>query len=226
MPVCVECGTTLSTLYTEYGKGNFRLSTCPSCNNKESFADKYLENDLVIIFIDMVLHKPQVYRHLLFNRIQYTPSGWNWSVIKLGILLVLFDYFYILLLCLAEFIIWHLTLRWVIWAFTRVPLSPEAYNRASMALTLSSFGKLLLLTMVIWDLEDYGWMIDVFVFTSNAEALSGKNTFRQTLPVRRQIDCVPSLLSFSQLGLRTHNLALGNRPGREIGDGSYFGVVE
>lgn len=39
------------------------------------FADKYIEHDYVIIFIDMLLHKPQVYRHLLFNRLDYRDRG-------------------------------------------------------------------------------------------------------------------------------------------------------
>ena len=29
--------------------------------------DKYIEFDPVIIFLDALLHKPQAYRHLLFN---------------------------------------------------------------------------------------------------------------------------------------------------------------
>jgi lipid intermediate transporter len=31
-------------------------------------ADKYIEFELIIIILDLVLHKPQAYRHLLFNR--------------------------------------------------------------------------------------------------------------------------------------------------------------
>ena len=41
------------------------------------FADRYVEYEFVVIFIDMVLHKPQVYRHLLFNRINYFDSGFD-----------------------------------------------------------------------------------------------------------------------------------------------------
>ncbi|KAJ3088668.1 hypothetical protein HK102_008226 [Quaeritorhiza haematococci] len=44
------------------------------------FADKYVECDRVVVFLDMVLHKPQVYRHLLFNRISYDERGINVSV--------------------------------------------------------------------------------------------------------------------------------------------------
>lgn len=67
--------------------------------------------DYVLIFIDMLLHKPQVYRHLLFNELGASagPKGgppsvsrWGrlsrlgsgplpWGVIKLCGLLVLFE---------------------------------------------------------------------------------------------------------------------------------------
>jgi len=48
------------------------------------------------------------------------------------------------------------------------------YNYVSMALILSSFGKLIIILMVIWDYNDmeYSWGVNVFVLTSNAEALS------------------------------------------------------
>ncbi|CAI2174547.1 14427_t:CDS:2 [Funneliformis geosporum] len=72
MPTCVECGAPVTNLYTEYSKGNIRLTHCEKC---KKFADKYVEHDFVIIFIDMLLHKPQVYRHLLFNRLEYRDHG-------------------------------------------------------------------------------------------------------------------------------------------------------
>ena len=36
----------------------------PSC---QKVVDKYIEFDHMVIFLDALLHKPQVYRHLLFN---------------------------------------------------------------------------------------------------------------------------------------------------------------
>lgn len=58
------------------------------CNE---FADKYIEHDFVIIFIDMLLHKPQVYRHLLLNRISQTREGIEPNVQRFAILLILFE---------------------------------------------------------------------------------------------------------------------------------------
>lgn len=54
----------MSSLYTSYSPTNIRLTTCPSCNK---FADKYIEYDGVLIFIDLLLLRPSAYRHFVFN---------------------------------------------------------------------------------------------------------------------------------------------------------------
>lgn len=41
--------------------GDVRLTQCPQCKR---FADKYVEHDYVVLFIDLVLVKPQVCRLL------------------------------------------------------------------------------------------------------------------------------------------------------------------
>ncbi|EAW14012.1 sterol homeostasis protein ARV1 [Aspergillus clavatus NRRL 1] len=95
MPICIECSYPVSHLYSTYsraddrslGKG-VRLTQCPRC---QRFADKYVEHDFVVLFIDLVLIKPQVYRHLLFNRLGGNNDQFDRSIIRLGILLLLFD---------------------------------------------------------------------------------------------------------------------------------------
>lgn len=66
MPICIECRHPVKTLWTEYsgaggakgsGGHNIRLTVCHNCGN---FCDKYVEHDFVIMFIDLVLIKPQV----------------------------------------------------------------------------------------------------------------------------------------------------------------------
>jgi hypothetical protein len=62
--ICIECSFPVNSLYTIYssaddhslGRG-VRLTQCPRCKR---FADKYVEHDFVVLFIDMVLIKPQV----------------------------------------------------------------------------------------------------------------------------------------------------------------------
>jgi hypothetical protein len=68
MPICIECRYPVKTLYTSYSKADdrslgkgVRLTQCPRCKR---FADKYVEHDFVVLFIDLVLIKPQVCTHV------------------------------------------------------------------------------------------------------------------------------------------------------------------
>jgi len=95
MPICITCSSPVKNLYTVYSKADdrtlgkgVRLTQCPNCKR---FADKYVEHDFVVLFIDLVLIKPQVYRHLLFNRLGRPDNKFDPSILRLGILLVLFD---------------------------------------------------------------------------------------------------------------------------------------
>ncbi|PGH35909.1 hypothetical protein GX50_01234 [[Emmonsia] crescens] len=95
MPICIECCCPVSHLYTSYSKADdrslgkgVRLTQCPRCKR---FADKYVEHDFVVLFIDLVLIKPQVYRHLLFNRLGRSDDKFDRSIIRLGTLILLFD---------------------------------------------------------------------------------------------------------------------------------------
>ncbi|KAJ1333348.1 lipid intermediate transporter [Microdochium nivale] len=118
MPICIECQTPVRTLWTEYRGGttttsssaggpaaaaaaaakspssssghNIRLTVCKNCGR---FCDKYVEHDYVVLFIDLVLIKPQVYRHLLHNTLMASDGRdrWDASIVRLGVLLLLFD---------------------------------------------------------------------------------------------------------------------------------------
>ncbi|KAK3323462.1 Arv1-like family-domain-containing protein [Cercophora scortea] len=93
MPICIECRHPVKTLWRE-GAGdkstghNIRLTVCKNCGR---FCDKYVEHDFVVIFIDLVLIKPQVYRHLLHNTLMKDEDKFAPSIIRLGVLLLLFD---------------------------------------------------------------------------------------------------------------------------------------
>ncbi|KAG4253543.1 hypothetical protein FPRO06_10455 [Fusarium proliferatum] len=92
MPICIECRHPVKTLWTAYsGAGdkasghNIRLTVCRNCGR---FCDKYVEHDFVVLFIDLVLIKPQASLHCVFL-ISHVLTGP--SVIRLGTLLLLFD---------------------------------------------------------------------------------------------------------------------------------------
>ena len=62
MPICIECRHPVKTLWKEgagdkAGGHNIRLTVCKNCGR---FCDKYVEHDFVVLFIDLVLIKPQV----------------------------------------------------------------------------------------------------------------------------------------------------------------------
>ncbi len=79
MPICIECRHPVKTLWTQYsGAGdkasghNIRLTVCRKCGR---FCDKYVEHDFVVIFIDLVLIKPQVCP--TSAAVALTEGGWN-----------------------------------------------------------------------------------------------------------------------------------------------------
>ncbi|KAJ2476565.1 sterol homeostasis protein, partial [Coemansia sp. RSA 2320] len=200
--ICIECGYPVASLYTEYGVGHIRLTQCEYC---KSFADKYVEHDVVIVFIDMLLHKPQVYRHLLVNKLEFRQPLIEKNVAKLGILLVLFnvyiDWFrleeggrlrgqeellfgkqhsfaiqYVAILMLsavdAASLLVGILLASVI--HQRSLLQVKRWATISTALIISSFGKVLMILLVIWEYNEsyYPWLLDFLLFTSHSTAIS------------------------------------------------------
>jgi lipid intermediate transporter len=86
MPICIECRHPVRTLWTQYsGAGdkssghNIRLTVCKNCGR---FCDKYVEHDFVVLFIDLVLIKPQVYRHLLHNTLMHEQDRFDVRTIR------------------------------------------------------------------------------------------------------------------------------------------------
>ena len=126
--VCRECGVRVNRIYIAYGYANIRLIKCLNCQN---FVDKYVEYDPVTIFLDIILVKKQAYRHWILNGTTYSEFGLNSNLIKLGLLLNLFEvymkwiiddelladgnvllrYLQVLASCVAEFIVFHLVIR-------------------------------------------------------------------------------------------------------------------
>lgn len=90
---CVECGKEVETLQTVYSPNNIILAPCPECGK---FADKYVEWDHVLLYIDMLLLKGKVFRHLLFNKPGVSRVMWRVTGV-----LVMIDA-YLTLLALAQ----------------------------------------------------------------------------------------------------------------------------
>ena len=98
---CVQCGArSTDPLYKEYGKrshsGNIRLTRCNVCDAR---LDKYLEYDSVLITIDLILHKIEVYRHLLFNSPVFLPDAHS--------LLSNVSIVFVVMVCFDAYLKWH-----------------------------------------------------------------------------------------------------------------------
>jgi hypothetical protein len=83
------------------------------------------------------------------------------------------QYLYVLSICVMEFILFHLMLRNMAGLLFKRRLTFAEANHLSMSLVLSSFGKILLIVMVIWD---YGklnpsFFINLFVLVCNFVSL-------------------------------------------------------
>uniref|UniRef100_A0A0L0P7Q9 Protein ARV n=1 Tax=Candidozyma auris TaxID=498019 RepID=A0A0L0P7Q9_CANAR len=66
--ICVECtNPDIKQLFTEFKSKYIQMTVCPKCGK---LADKYIEFDYVILFLDVLLLKPQAYRHLAFNVVE------------------------------------------------------------------------------------------------------------------------------------------------------------
>ncbi|XP_066141937.1 protein ARV1 [Euwallacea fornicatus] len=85
---CTNCRKATSNLYRKYSDTVLKLTECDKC---KAVADKYVEYDIVIILIDVILLNTKAYRHILLNTdfknfwkllviIILTESYCNWSL--------------------------------------------------------------------------------------------------------------------------------------------------
>ncbi|ODV78581.1 Arv1-like protein [Suhomyces tanzawaensis NRRL Y-17324] len=76
--ICIECAyNEIDRLYFKYKSEYIKLTICPNC---QRIADKYIEYDNVVLFLDILLLKAPAYRHLAYNvteaeLVQKTDSG-------------------------------------------------------------------------------------------------------------------------------------------------------
>lgn len=64
--ICITCLTQCDALYKQYSsENNIKLQSCAFCG---SDVDPYIERELLLVVIDMVLMRPKAYRHFFFNR--------------------------------------------------------------------------------------------------------------------------------------------------------------
>lgn len=84
MLVCIYCGSPAKELYRRYSETVLKLNQCSICGNT---VDKYVEQDVVLILLDLLLLRLEAHRHVLFN------SGLK-SYWRLGVIFIICDAYY------------------------------------------------------------------------------------------------------------------------------------
>ncbi|XP_030532221.1 protein ARV 2-like isoform X2 [Rhodamnia argentea] len=190
---CVQCGFEIKKLYVQYSPGNIRLMKCENC---KAVADEYIECEPMILLIDLILHKPKAYRHLLYNRLNQETGECKGVLWKSALAFLALDAYRCLLLemaregwgsswsfgsvtwtcILADVFLGNLFLFYLLLLMTRISFTiPVGFSRHkdfTLAILVSSYFKLLLLAMMIWEFpSSVVFVIDLFVLSSNAVAL-------------------------------------------------------
>ncbi|XP_038893484.1 protein ARV 2-like [Benincasa hispida] len=96
---CVQCGFRTNQLFVLYSPGNMHLMKCDNC---KSVADEYIECELMIVLVDLILHKRQAYRHLLYNLLDRNRLSRQDLMWKLGLSFLLLDAYRYMLLILSD----------------------------------------------------------------------------------------------------------------------------
>ncbi|KAM7280028.1 hypothetical protein ACFE04_007162 [Oxalis oulophora] len=148
---CVQCGFKVNKLFVQYSPGNIRLMKCDNC---KQVADEYIECEFMIILIDLILHKRKDYRHLLYNVLQQQTMDFKLIEVLFGNVMLFSTYFF--------------TAK----AFLDKSDGVSRYIGLLLAILISSYLKIFLIPMVVWEFPASAiFIIDLFVLSSNTVAL-------------------------------------------------------
>ncbi|XP_056859107.1 protein ARV 1 [Raphanus sativus] len=182
---CVGCGFRVKSLFIQYSPGNIRLMKCGNC---KEVADEYIECERMIIFIDLVLHRPKVYRHVLFNEINQETVNIQHLLWKLVFAYLLLDSYRSLLLrktheqsslvlmtvkVLVDVLSTNLAFLFSFAIAAKGLLNEVSRKREIIfGILISSYFKIFLLAMLVWEFPvSVIFIIDILVLTSNSMAL-------------------------------------------------------
>ncbi|KAM0924828.1 hypothetical protein ACQ4PT_004737 [Festuca glaucescens] len=194
-PRCVGCGRRVKTLFVQYSPGNIRLMKCDNC---KAIADPYIECEFMIILIDLILHKTRAYRHLLFNKL-HIGSSLDKGILYQSILVhIVLDAFRIsvsegnkadknssrsmlttIFICsevLGNSLLGNVVFMAILLLGVRYILKLSfdimRYREVLLAVIISSYFKLFLLTMMVWEFPSSAiFIVEIFVLSSNVVAL-------------------------------------------------------
>ncbi|KAL9430440.1 hypothetical protein AB3S75_025766 [Citrus x aurantiifolia] len=192
---CVKCGFRIKTLFVQYSPGNIRLMKCENCR---AVADEYIECEIIILLIDLILHKPQAYRHLLYNVLNSETVNLQGILWKSTVGFLLLDAYRSLLLSrsnegqsssmsfsllawifqkmLKDVVLGNVMFLGVFLHASRILLNTSAgasrFKDFLLAVLISSYFKIFLVAMMVWNFpSSVIYIIDLFVLSSNTVAL-------------------------------------------------------
>ncbi|CAK9319250.1 unnamed protein product [Citrullus colocynthis] len=192
---CVQCGFRMNQLFVLYSPGNMHLMKCDNC---KSVADEYIEFEVMIVLIDLILHKRQAYRHLLYNLLDRNRLSRQDLMWKFGLGFLLLDAYRYMLLILSEkkssmsfsstigicqkalmnVSLGNVMFLCVLHILSRVFLRSSTgvhcygYTEFFFAIIISSYFKIFLVCMMIWEFPSTViFIIDLFVLSSNVVAI-------------------------------------------------------
>lgn len=192
---CVQCSFPIKSLYVQYSPGNIRLMKCENC---KAVADEYIECEIMILVIDLILHKPKAYRHLLYNVLNQQNLKFEGLFWKLAVIFLLFDAYKCLILESSEGNVvssisfsslvstfWKMlmdvffgnfmflvTFLFMVKIFLHTSICISRCNDLLLALLISGYFKIFLIAMMVWEFPtSVIFIIELFCLSSNAVAL-------------------------------------------------------
>ncbi|XP_010542814.1 PREDICTED: protein arv1 homolog [Tarenaya hassleriana] len=189
---CVECGYRVKSLFVQYSPGNIRLMKCERC---KEVADEYIECELMIVFIDLVLHKPKAYRHVLYNVLNKKAVNIQHLLWKAVFANLLIDAYRSLLLrrnyektslshsfvstvvkvmidILSANIVFICSFALAAKIMLHLSFDGTRKREILLGILISSYFKIFLLAMMVWEFPaSVIFIVDIFVLTSNCVAL-------------------------------------------------------
>ncbi|GLJ09287.1 hypothetical protein SUGI_0105680 [Cryptomeria japonica] len=165
----------------------------------KAVADEYIECEIMILLIDLILHKTKAFRHLFFNLLHLNKYGLQDLVWKAAIIFLLLDTCRQVVLnpsklhselsrsdlsmwiatgkIMANTVLSNLLFFCILFIMVNSFKSKKenfenSYMEVSMAILFSSYFKIFILAMMVWDFPSLTvYITDIFVMSSNAVAL-------------------------------------------------------
>lgn len=192
---CIQCGFRIKRLFLQYSPGNIRLMKCENC---KAVADDYIECEIMILLIDLILHKPKAYRHLVCNLVNQENMNMEAVWWKSLISFLFLDVYRLLLLSrteeewdlamsfssaicksgkiLVDVVMGNFMFLCILLLATRTFLKSSGvvsrYQDILLAIVISSYFKIFLIALLVWEFpSSVVVIIDIFILSSNAVAL-------------------------------------------------------